>query len=108
MENTELGVKSHFFGIVMFIYTHILYIIAHDIIGRDQMVTMTLAVPKELKSEMETFKEINWSEVARQAFKQKIRDLKILQKFKSDSELTEEDAIKLGREVNKKLAKRYA
>ena len=32
------------------------------------MVTMTLAVPKDLKERMDSFPEINWSEVARQAF----------------------------------------
>ena len=68
---------------------------------------MTLAVPSELKNKMESFPEMNWSEVARQAFMQRIKDLEFLKKFKSDSTLTEEDALKLGRELNKSLAKRY-
>ena len=68
---------------------------------------MTLAVPSELKNKMETFPEMNWSEVARQAFMQRIKDLEFLKKFKSDSTLTEEDALRLGRELNKNLAKRY-
>jgi len=71
------------------------------------MTTMTLAVPSELKHKMETFPEMNWSEVARQAFMQKLKDLEFLKKFKSDSTLTEEDALRLGRELNKNLAKRY-
>ncbi|MEK6968097.1 MAG: hypothetical protein AABX51_05700 [Nanoarchaeota archaeon] len=71
------------------------------------MTTMTLAVPSELKHKMETFPEMNWSEVARQAFMQRIRDLEFLRKFKSASTLTEEDALRLGRELNKNLAKRY-
>ena len=71
------------------------------------MITMTLAVPSELKHKMETFPEMNWSEVARQAFMQRIKDLEFLKKFKSDSTLTEEDALRLGRELNKNLAKRY-
>ena len=71
------------------------------------MTTMTLAVPSELKKKMETFPEMNWSEVARQAFMQRIKDLEFLRKFKSDSTLTEEDALRLGRELNKNLAKRY-
>ena len=68
---------------------------------------MTLAIPSELKHKMETFPEMNWSEVARQAFMQRIKDLEFLKKFKSDSTLTEEDALRLGRELNKNLAKRY-
>ena len=71
------------------------------------MTTMTLAVPSELKNKMETFPEMNWSEVARQAFMQRIKDLEFLKKFKSNSTLTEEDALKLGRELNKNLAKKY-
>ena len=71
------------------------------------MTTMTLAVPSELKHKMETFPEMNWSEVARQAFVQRIKDLEFLKKFKSDSTLTEENALRLGRELNKNLAKRY-
>lgn len=70
------------------------------------MVTLTLAVPEELKHEMDTFPEMNWSEVARQAFKQKIEDMQFLRKFKSKSTLTEEDALKLGAEVSRKVAKR--
>jgi len=71
------------------------------------MTTMTLAIPSELKHKMEDFPEMNWSEVARQAFMQRIKDLEFLRRFKSDSTLTEEDALKLGRELNKSLAKRY-
>ena len=75
--------------------------------GVESMTTMTLAVPDELKIKMETFQEMNWSEVARQAFIQKVRDLEILKKFKSDSTMTEEDALRMGRELNERLAKRY-
>ncbi|HIH26019.1 MAG TPA: hypothetical protein HA226_04590 [Nanoarchaeota archaeon] len=56
---------------------------------------------------METFPEMNWSEVARQAFIQRIKDLEFLKKFKSNSILTEEDALRLGRELNQNLAKKY-
>ena len=71
------------------------------------MTTMTLAVPSELKHKMETFPEMNWSEVARQAFIQRIKDLEFLKKFKSNSILKEEDALRLGRELNQNLAKKY-
>ena len=70
------------------------------------MTTMTLAVPSELKHKMETFPEMNWSEVARQAFMQRIKDLEFLKKFKSDSTLTAEDALRLGKEVSKSLSNR--
>lgn len=71
------------------------------------MTTMTLAIPAELKNKLEEFPEINWSEVARQAFMQKIKDLEFLKEFKSESEITDEEALKLGRQVRKKLAKKF-
>ncbi len=71
------------------------------------MVTMTLAVPEELKQKMERFPEMNWSEIARQAFLQRVHDLEFLKKFKENSTLTEEDALRMGRELNEKMAKRY-
>ncbi|MBI2107288.1 hypothetical protein HYT57_04870 [Candidatus Woesearchaeota archaeon] len=55
---------------------------------------------------MEKFPEMNWSEVARQAFIQKVRDLEFLKKFTSDSAITEEDALKWGKEVSKSLSNR--
>jgi hypothetical protein len=65
------------------------------------MTTMTLAVANEMKQKMNTFPEINWSEVARQAFSQKLEDLEFLQKFKEKSKLTEADALRLGTEASK-------
>jgi len=69
------------------------------------MVNITLAVPQELKHKMDKFSEINWSAVAREAFIQKIEDLEFIKRFKSQSSITENDAINLGRELNKKLIK---
>lgn len=71
------------------------------------MVTMTLAVPEELKHRMDAFPEMNWSEIARQAFFQRLEDLEFLRKFKEKSALTEKEALKLGAEVSKKLSRRY-
>lgn len=71
------------------------------------MTNMTLSIPEELKHKMEQLKIINWSEVAREAFLQKVADLEFLREFKSKSDLTEEDALRLGRKVNKALAERH-
>ena len=71
------------------------------------MPNMTLAVPPELKREMERHPEINWSEVARSAFREKMSDLEFLREFKSRSDLTEAEALALGRRVNQGLRERY-
>ena len=55
---------------------------------------------------MDSFAEINWSAVAREAFREKIVDLEFLKKFKEKSELSEKEALRLGKELNKKLAKK--
>ena len=71
------------------------------------MVNVTVSVPALMKNEMDEFAEINWSEVARRAFMQKIGDLKFLKQLKAKSKLSEKDAIELGRKVNDALAKKY-
>ncbi|MBI4980377.1 hypothetical protein HZC30_02345 [Candidatus Woesearchaeota archaeon] len=68
---------------------------------------MTLAVPEELKKEMDESKEINWSEVARAAIREKLSQLRILNSIASRSKLTEKDALELGRKINKSLHERY-
>ncbi len=71
------------------------------------MPNMTLSIPKELKDMIDKHPEINWSEVARQSFREKLTDLEFLEEFKSRSELTEEEALELGKKVNESLRKRY-
>lgn len=71
------------------------------------MVSITLAVPQELKKEMDKHPELNWSEVARKAIREKVILLHKMDELLSKSKVTEEDALQLGRKVNKALAKRY-
>jgi hypothetical protein len=70
------------------------------------MVNITLSINEELKKEMEKFPEFNWSAVARSAIAQRIEMLKRFKEFTKDSTLTEEDALRMGRELNARLAKR--
>ena len=70
------------------------------------MVNVTFSIPEEMKQKMDSLAEINWSAVAREAFDQRIRDMEFLKKFKAKSTLTERDALKLGRDVNKALSNR--
>jgi len=71
------------------------------------MVNLTLSIPNELKEAMENFPEINWSEVARDSIKKKIAQLNFLKGFRIDSEISPEDALKLGREISEQLIKHY-
>lgn len=71
------------------------------------MPTITLSVPEELKKEMDESREINWSEVARTAIRQKLAQLRILKSIAAKSKLTEKDALELGKKINKSLHERY-
>ncbi|HJX50367.1 MAG TPA: hypothetical protein VJ438_02805 [Candidatus Nanoarchaeia archaeon] len=71
------------------------------------MVNITLSVPEDMKQEMDEFKEMNWSEVARASIKKRLILLREFKEFTKNSELSEEDAIRLGREVNKAVAKKF-
>lgn len=71
------------------------------------MPTITLSVPAELKGEMDKVREINWSEVAREAIREKLAQLRMLSSILSRSKLTKRDALELGETINKSLHARY-
>lgn len=70
------------------------------------MVSITLSVPENIKHEMDSFPDINWSAVAREAIKRKIIMLEKFKDFTKDSEFTEEDALKIGAEMSQKISAR--
>ncbi len=70
------------------------------------MTNMTLAIPEELHEIMRKHSEIKWSEVARQAIWEKAKKIDLMDKLLAKSKLTEEDALELGRKVNKGIAKK--
>lgn len=74
------------------------------------MPNITVSVPLELKKRMGQLPELNWSEITREFLVGKVKRallLKKLDKILEDSELTEQDALKLGEEVKKSMLKRY-
>ena len=70
------------------------------------MANVTVAVDEELKDAMDEHPEINWSEVARQAFSEKLEDLEILEAIAQDSELTQEDVEEISDKIDQGLAER--
>ncbi|HLF19056.1 MAG TPA: hypothetical protein VI749_09255 [Candidatus Omnitrophota bacterium] len=70
------------------------------------MPNMTLAIPDDLKEKMDRFKEINWSEVARQAIREKTLLLERVNQILSGSTLDEAfletHAAKIKKSVSKK------
>jgi len=70
------------------------------------LVSITLAVPEELKKEMDNFPEMNWSAIAREAIKQRLTMLYKFKEFTKNSKMTEKDALELGKKINKAVAKK--
>lgn len=71
------------------------------------MPNMTLAIPEELKRKMELFKEINWSEVARQAIEEKTIILEKMNQLLSASRLSEPEATVYGTRIKKSVLKKH-
>jgi len=71
------------------------------------MTNMTLAIPEDLHLIMKKHSDIKWSEVARKALWSKARKIEIMDKILSKSELTEEDAKKIGKKIKHSIAKRH-
>jgi len=79
--------------------------------GKSNMPTITLSVPEDLKQEMDEFKEMNWSEVARAAIRQKLTELALFKAIVGKSKLSEKEAeefsLKLGRKVKKSMHEKF-
>ena len=72
-----------------------------------RMANLTFSISNKLKKSMEDFPEIHWSEVVRDSIRRKIAQLDFLKGFRIDSEISPEDALSLGREINELLLKHY-
>lgn len=68
---------------------------------------MTLAVPEDLHAIMKRYNTIKWSEIARQALWDQARKLELMDKLLAKSKLTEEDALEIGRKINRGIARRH-
>lgn len=71
------------------------------------MTNMTLAVPNDLQEIMQKHRDIKWSEVARKAMWEKAKRLELMEKIVGKSELTEEDAEKIGNKIKQSIAKKH-
>ena len=71
------------------------------------MPNMTLAIPTDLKEKMDHFKEINWSEVARQAINQKVLLMEKMNRFFSKSKLDDADIEKYAGQIKKAVLRKH-
>ena len=71
------------------------------------MPNMTLSIPVELKQKMDCFKEINWSEVARQAILEKTLIMGRMNQLMTSSRISEPEALYEGRKISRKVSKKH-
>lgn len=74
------------------------------------MATATLTVSDDARGELSRFSWINWSEIAREAFFERLRRDKAFERFDEilkNSKMTDELALKLADELKRKVAKRH-
>ena len=71
------------------------------------MPTLTLAIPFDLKKEMEHMPEINWSQIAREAIAKTAAEYKLFKAIVAKSKLQQKDAMALGSKVNDALYREY-
>lgn len=69
---------------------------------------MTLSIPENLHKKMVQHTELKWSDIARQAFEKKINELDFIEKILSKSNLTEEDAERIGHNIKADIRKRFS
>jgi hypothetical protein len=70
------------------------------------MPNMTLSIPEELHREMLKHKDVRWSEVARRALNRELQRMQIYDRLLKDSQLTEKDALELGRAIRRRETRR--
>ena len=70
------------------------------------MGNITLSIPEDLHEKMKRHEEIKWSEVARKAIQKKIEDLEMLERLTKKNKLTEEDAEKISKKIDKAVARK--
>lgn len=71
------------------------------------MSKVSVRVPEDLKQSMDKHEKINWSEVAREAFRKELKKLELADSIASKSELTAEDAEEIGEKVKEGIAERH-
>ena len=74
------------------------------------MPNITVSIPNELKQEIDSLQEYNWSEMVRQFVSEKAKRLVLLKKLDKmleHSELSEEDCLRFGEKLKTGMLKRY-
>lgn len=70
------------------------------------MPNITFAVPDEVRREMRLHDDVKWTEILRRAIRDELDRLHLYDRLLQDSQLTEEDAVELGRKIRRAASRR--
>jgi len=71
------------------------------------MAEIVVKIPKELEEDFKKIDPLFLELAVQRLIKEKLEEFVKVERIVAKSKLTEKDALELGREVNKSLAKRY-
>ena len=71
------------------------------------MANVCVSVPEDMKKKMDNYGVINWSEVARLAFVERLKKLELADMLAADSQLTEADVQEIGKKIKREIAKKH-
>lgn len=71
------------------------------------MPNMTLSIPEDLYMRMKKITEIRWSEVARRAIEERVKDLENMDKMALKSKLTKKDVEEISKKIKRAASKRF-
>ena len=71
------------------------------------MANITITIPEDLKEDLQSHKEVNWSAVTRKAMQEHLTKLHIAEAIAKKSKLTKKDIQELDRLVKKGIAKEH-
>lgn len=70
-------------------------------------VNVTISVSGEMKKRLAKHPEMNWSEVARQAWEEKMGQLELLNRLTAKSKATDKDIEELSELIKEGIARRH-
>lgn len=68
------------------------------------MPEIEVSIPEDLHEEVKAHPEIDWEEIARRSFERTVRRLHVHDRLLENSQISEEDAAEMGREIRRLTA----
>jgi hypothetical protein len=78
-----------------------------NLFGGFFLANLTLAIPDSLKKKMDKHSEIRWSNLARTAFEEKLKELDWIDSVLKNSSFSDADAEEIGHKIKAEIRLRF-